>query len=56
MFNSDVEKILGMSPQEIGAEFEKDTQNLVHICQQALFKQYVMKIRTKMETYNVRFF
>ncbi|KAJ8958164.1 hypothetical protein NQ318_006103 [Aromia moschata] len=52
MFSSEVEKVLGMTAQAVGETVEQDPEALTTITDKANFKQFVMKCRVKMETYN----
>ncbi|XP_018574321.1 replication protein A 70 kDa DNA-binding subunit [Anoplophora glabripennis] len=52
MFSSEVEKVLGMTSQEVGEQIEQDSEAMAAIADKVHFKQFVMKCRAKMETYN----
>lgn len=55
MFSSEVEKVLGMTSQEVGDQLDQDPQAMATITDRVNFKQFIMKCRAKMETYNVMF-
>lgn len=55
MFSSEVEKVLGMTAEEVGQQVEQNPEAMMSIANTAHFKQFVMKCRAKVETYNVRF-
>ncbi|KAJ8953979.1 hypothetical protein NQ314_007172 [Rhamnusium bicolor] len=52
MFSSEVEKVIGMTSQEVGEQIEQNPESMVSITEKANFKQFIMKCRAKMETYN----
>lgn len=54
MFSSEVEKVLDMTSQEVGEQIEQDPEAKAAIADKAHFKQFIMKCRAKMETYNVK--
>lgn len=53
MFSSEAEKVLGMTSEEVGQQIEQNSEAMTQIADQAHFKQFIMKCRAKMETYNV---
>lgn len=52
MFSSEVEKILGMTAEEVGQALEHNKEEISNIVDRAHFKEYVLKCRAKIETYN----
>lgn len=54
MFSSEAERVLGMTSEEVGRQIEENSEAMVQIADKVHFKQFIMKCRAKMETYNVR--
>lgn len=54
MFSSEVERVIGMTSEEVGQQIAQNPEAMAQIADQAHFKQFIMKCRAKMETYNVR--
>lgn len=52
-FNEEAEKIVGMSAQEAGQLMENDKKAFNEMMEKAHFKEFVLRCRAKMETYNV---
>ncbi|XP_056629805.1 replication protein A 70 kDa DNA-binding subunit [Diorhabda sublineata] len=52
MFSSEVEKILGMTAEEVGQALEHNKEEVANIVDRAHFKEYLLKCRAKIETYN----
>lgn len=53
MFATEAEKVIGMTSQEVGEAVENNPESLTEIADKANFKQFVIKCRAKMESYNV---
>lgn len=53
MFNSEAERVLEMTAEEVGQQIEQNPEVMSQIVDKAHFKQVIMKCRAKMETYNV---
>lgn len=53
MFSSEAEKVLGMTSEEVGQQIEQNPEAMTQIADQAHFRQFIMKCRAKVETYNV---
>lgn len=54
VFSTEAEKILGVSSQEVGEA--KENKEDGKLLQDANFREFVFKCRTKLETYNVIYF
>ncbi|KAG5891263.1 hypothetical protein JTB14_019670 [Gonioctena quinquepunctata] len=52
MFSAEVEKILGMTSEEVGQQVDQNPEAMRLITDKAHFKQFILKCRAKMETYN----
>ncbi|CAG9818455.1 unnamed protein product [Phaedon cochleariae] len=52
MFSSEVEKVLGQTSQEIGEQVEQNSEAMANIVDKCHFRQFILKCRAKMETYN----
>ncbi|CAH0547198.1 unnamed protein product [Brassicogethes aeneus] len=52
MFSNEAEKVLGLTAQEVGEQVDNQSQTMASIVDKANFKQFVLKCRAKMETYN----
>jgi len=52
MFASEAEKVLEMSSQAVGEAIENDPEALADMADKTHFKQFVIKCRSKMETFN----
>ena len=55
LFSAEAEKILAKTAQEIGEAMEHDQESVGKLFDEVQFKQFLFKIRAKMESYNVRF-
>lgn len=53
MFSSEVENLLGTTAQMVGEALENDSGAFNTIASKAYFKEFIIKCRSKMETYNV---
>lgn len=53
MFNDECEKVLGLSAQAAGELMEANTDAFTDVVDQAQFREFILKCRVKMETYNV---
>lgn len=51
VFSTEAEKILGVSSQEVGEARENNEDG--KLLQEANFREFIFKCRTKLETYNV---
>ena len=49
-------EVLGVSAEDLGKMKESDEQAFDNVLQQATFKEYVFRVRAKVDTYNVRTF
>ena len=47
-------EVLGTSAEELGRMKESDEQAFDNVFQQANFKDYIFRVRAKMDTFNVR--
>ena len=47
-------EVLGTSAEDLGSMKESDEQAFDNVFQQANFKEYTFRVRTKMDTFNVR--
>ncbi|CAH1992742.1 unnamed protein product [Acanthoscelides obtectus] len=52
MFSSEVEKVFGMTAEEVGQQIEQNPEAISIIADKTHFKQFIMKCRAKVETYN----
>ncbi|CAG9770947.1 unnamed protein product [Ceutorhynchus assimilis] len=52
MFSDEAEKVIGMSAQEVGELGERDPDGLSKMMESLNFKEFILKCRAKMETYN----
>ena len=46
-------EVLGTSAEDLGNMRESDEQAFDNVFQQANFKEYIFRVRAKMDTYNV---
>ncbi|XP_074038930.1 replication protein A 70 kDa DNA-binding subunit-like [Leptinotarsa decemlineata] len=52
MFSSEMDKVLGMTSEEVGQKLDQNPKAISAITDKAHFKQFVLKCRAEMETYN----
>ena len=53
MFQDQAESLLGCSARELASKKETDTTAYQEVFQNATFKEFSLKLRVKMESYNV---